>query len=265
MTRELATCGFIGLGAMGVAMAKFAHNGGIPVLGYDVDAVAVQRAMTSGIPVTDSLHDLAERVGVVFLVVVNDEQVRSVLLEGGLLRSLGPGCVVAICASIRPETSRDVAEHARRVGVDVLDVALIGGARGAEQGRMTLFCGGTDEALTACRPAMATFAVNICAVGSVGDAQIAKIANNILLWGCVRLDYEAQLLAKRLGLDPAILRGALANGTGANLALHEWGLHRPTWPVKDLDLALSLAQEVDASLPFTEKLRLVADDLLPPL
>jgi 3-hydroxyisobutyrate dehydrogenase-like beta-hydroxyacid dehydrogenase len=108
--------------------------------------------------------------------------------------------------------------------------------------------------IDAIRPVVAPFAADVVRVGEVGAGQVAKTANNILLWACIRADLEALRLGRALGVDPAALREAMALGSGANRPLEEWGKHRLRWPQKDLEVALALAAEAGLETPLVAAL-----------
>jgi 3-hydroxyisobutyrate dehydrogenase-like beta-hydroxyacid dehydrogenase len=91
-------------------------------------------------------------------------------------------------------------------------------------------------------------------VGEIGAGQVAKTANNILLWANIRADVEALRLGRALGVAPAELRAAMAIGSGANRPLAEWGKHRLRWPHKDLEVALAVAAEAGVEMPLVERL-----------
>jgi 3-hydroxyisobutyrate dehydrogenase-like beta-hydroxyacid dehydrogenase len=128
------------------------------------------------------------------------------------------------------------------------------GERGAEEGRLALFCGGPVDVIDRLRPAVAPFAADVVRVGDVGAGQVAKTANNILLWACLRADVEALRLGRALGVEPAALREAMGLGSGANRPLAEWGKHRLRWPHKDLEVALALADEAGVETPLVAAL-----------
>src|SRR5207237_2171598 len=130
---------------------------------------------------------------------------------------------------------RELAERAAKHDVHVIDAALVRGERGAEEGRLALFCGGPAEVIDCLRSAAAPFAADVVRIGDVGAGQVAKTANNILLWACIRADVEALRLGRALGVEPTALRKALALGSGANRPLEDWGKHRLRWPHKDLE------------------------------
>jgi 3-hydroxyisobutyrate dehydrogenase-like beta-hydroxyacid dehydrogenase len=169
--------------------------------------------------------------------------------------------VVAICASVRPDTCRELARLGGEGGVEVVDAALVRGERGAEEGRLVLFCGGAPEVVERLRHLAAPFAEAVVHVGEVGAGQVAKTVNNVLLWACIRADVEALRLGRALGVEPAALRKAMAIGSGANRPLAEWGKHRLRWPQKDLDVALAVASEAGVELPLVETLRALMEEL----
>jgi 3-hydroxyisobutyrate dehydrogenase-like beta-hydroxyacid dehydrogenase len=150
--------------------------------------------------------------------------------------------------------------------VHVIDAALVRGERGAEEGALVLYCGGAPEVVDRMRDACEPFTEAVVHVGDVGAGQVAKTANNILLWACIRADVEALRLGRALGVEPTKLREALAIGSGANRPLAEWGKHRLRWPHKDLEVALAVAAEAGVEMPLVSELpglmqQLTADDL----
>jgi 3-hydroxyisobutyrate dehydrogenase-like beta-hydroxyacid dehydrogenase len=266
-TRAIATIGVVGWGRMGGTMGTHALRRGWPVTAFDPSPAAAAAAASAGATAVTTAADVAADSDLVLLVVVDDEQVRnSVVGRGGVLQTARPRTVLAVCASVRPDTCVELAEAADERGVHLIDVALVGGERGAESGALKLMCGGPAETVDACLPAFSAFAIDVCHVGDVGAGQIAKTANNLLLWACVRANYEALSLAKRLGVQPGKLRSFLNAGSGANRPLAEWGAQRLRWPEKDLDVALALAEEAGVDVPLMRSLaplmaELTVDDL----
>ena len=254
-TREITTIGLVGWGRMGGMMGRYALKGGWKVTAFDPSADSRAAAETAGATVVDSVAEVAVASDLVLIVVIDDEQVRQAVTgPGGALESARPGTVLAICPSVRPDTCTEMAEIAGQHGVHVIDVALVGGERGAEAGALKLMCGGDGAVIDACLAAFSSFAIDVCHVGDVGAGQIAKTANNLLLWSCVRANYEALKLAKTLGVPPGKLRSFLNIGSGANRPLAEWGAQRLRWPKKDLDVALALAAEAGVDVPLMESL-----------
>jgi 3-hydroxyisobutyrate dehydrogenase-like beta-hydroxyacid dehydrogenase len=249
---------------MGGPIGRHLLAAGMPVSVYDPSTDARDRLAALGATLCASASEAAAEADLVLVVVVDDAQVREAV--AACFESARTGTIVAICASVRPETCRALARVGDVQGLHVIDVALVRGERGAEEGRLVLFCGGPAEVVECIRPACEPFAEAIVHVGDVGAGQVAKTANNILLWACIRADVEAQRLARALGVEPAKLRDALALGSGANRPLAEWGAHRLRWPHKDLDVALAVAAEAGVDMPLVAQLpelmeELTVDDL----
>jgi 3-hydroxyisobutyrate dehydrogenase-like beta-hydroxyacid dehydrogenase len=253
--REVTNIGLVGWGRMGGMMGHFALKAGWPVAAFDPSPEASASAADAGATVVRDVAEVARVSDLILLVVVDDEQVKEAIAgPRGVLETAQPGTIVAICPSVRPDTCVEMAEVAAKQDVHVIDVALVGGERGAEAGALKLMCGGPAEVVDACLPAFAAFAIDVCHVGDVGAGQIAKTANNLLLWSCIRANYEALTLAKRLGVQPGKLRAFLNIGSGANRPLAEWGAQRLRWPKKDLEVALALAEDAGVDVPFIQAL-----------
>jgi 3-hydroxyisobutyrate dehydrogenase-like beta-hydroxyacid dehydrogenase len=249
---------------MGAAMGGHLLAAGTPLAVYDPVAPACAPLVERGAVGCATAGEVAARSELVLIVVVDDSQTREAV--DASLETAEPGTVLALCASIRPDTCRELAAKAAARGVHVIDTALVRGERGAEEGRLALFCGGPAEVVDRIRPAVAPFAADVVRVGDVGAGQVAKTANNVLLWACIRADVEALRLGRALGVEPAALREALALGSGANRPLEEWGQHRLRWPEKDLEVAAALAAETGVEAPLVLQLRallaeLTVDDL----
>ena len=232
---------------------------GTPLAVYDPAGGALDALAALGAEVCSGAHEVAAGSDLVLIVVVDDDQTWKAAEE--CFEGASRGMVVALCASIRPDTCRSLAELGRRRGVDVVDAALVRGERGAEAGRLALFCGGPPDVIDELRRAVAPFAPDVVRVGGVGAGQVAKSVNNILLWACLRADYEALRLGRALGVEPEAIREAVALGSGANRPLEEWGQHRLRWPTKDLEVALALAKEAGLELPFVSTLPALLDAL----
>lgn len=265
--RVAGTVGLVGAGRMGGQLGRHLRARDWPVVVLEPDETNRQAMLDLGTEEARTPADLAERSDLVLVAVVDDHQTRNVVQgNAGLLAGARPGTVIALCASLRPDTCRELADQAREHGIRVLDLAMVGGERGAEAGTLTLFCGGEEDALDAARRPLAAFSTNLSHLGPVGTGQIGKTVNNILLWSAIRADVEALRLGRALGADPARLRAAAAIGSGANRVLLEWAQQRLRWPHKDLEIALSLAEEAGVDVPFVERLaelmpELSVDDL----
>ena len=249
---------------MGGAMGGHLLSAGTPLAVYDVASEACAPLVARGAVACSSEAEVAAQSDVVLVVVVDDAQTRTA--AGAAIERAREGTVLALCASIRPDTCAELETAGRRRGVAVVDAALVRGERGAEEGRLVLYCGGDIAAIRTVEQACAPFTEAVVRVGEIGAGQVAKTANNILLWANIRADVEALRLGRALGVEPAALREAMAIGSGANRPLAEWGKHRLRWPHKDLEVALGVAAEAGVEMPLVERLaelmlELDADDL----
>jgi 3-hydroxyisobutyrate dehydrogenase-like beta-hydroxyacid dehydrogenase len=237
---------------MGAAMGGHLLDAGTALAVYDVAADACAELVERGAAACSSPAEVAAQSDVVLVVVVDDAQTRKAV-ESSLVGAR-PGTVLALCASIRPDTCRELAAAGRERGARVVDAALVRGERGAEEGQLVLYCGGDEEAIDELERACAPFTEAVVRVGEIGAGQVAKTANNILLWANIRADVEALRLGRALGVEPAALREAMSIGSGANRPLAEWGKHRLRWPHKDLEVALAVANEAGVEMPLVERL-----------
>jgi 3-hydroxyisobutyrate dehydrogenase len=248
--------GVIGLGAMGRPAAVHLARAGVPTLAYDTDPGRPAALTAEGVRPVGSVAELAAVSGVVAVVVPSDEDVLAVCSpEDGVLSAARPGTVVLICASVTPDTCREVAASAGPLGVDVLDAALTGGVRAAEAGELNLLVGGDEEVLARIAPELAPWTRTVHHLGPLGAGQVGKTVNNLCHWGQLSAIVEALRLGRDLGVSPARLRAALLDGPAASRTLAEMHLMRLTWHRKDLANAAAMARAAHRELPVAETTR----------
>jgi 3-hydroxyisobutyrate dehydrogenase-like beta-hydroxyacid dehydrogenase len=259
--RPVETVGIMGCGRMGRQMAAHLSANGWDVRVSDPSEDALQLAADQGAS-PSSPEELARTCDLLLLVVVDDDQVRQIFeAPNGVLAHARPGTTIGICASVHPRTCTELEARGSERDLTVVDVALAGGERGAEQASLTLLCGGSAAGLEVAQPAFAAFATTVIHVGAIGTGQVAKTANNVLMWAALRIDVEALRLAREFGVAPGVLRPILGAGTGANRPLTEWGLHRLRWPTKDLHVARAMADDVGLEVPLMEHLVELMEEL----
>ena len=252
MIRKTERVGLLGCGRMGAAMGGHLLAAGTPLAVFDPSPEAMAPLVERGAAGCASPAEVAAQSDLVLAVVVDDAQVRDAF--GSAFETAREGTVLAICASVRPDTCQELEQAGRERGLHVVDAALVRGERGAEEGQLVLYCGGDADAIAALAGASAPFTEAVVRVGEIGAGQVAKTANNILLWACIRADVEALRLGRALGVEPSVLREAMAIGSGANRPLAEWGKHRLRWPHKDIEVALAVAEEAGVAMPLVERL-----------
>jgi len=244
---------------MGAAIGGHVLAAGRPLAVYDPVEEAMRPLVEQGAAAGSGPADVAAESDVVLVVVVDDAQTRDAVTKA--FEGAREGTILAVCASVRPDTCRELAAAGAERGVHVVDADLVRGERGAEEGRLVLYCGGPPEVIDRLRAACEPFTEAVVHVGDVGAGQVAKTANNILLWTCLRADVEVLRLGRALGVEPAKLREAMSIGSGANRPMDDWGKHRLRWPHKDLEVALAVANEAGVEMKLAESLPALMQEL----
>jgi 3-hydroxyisobutyrate dehydrogenase-like beta-hydroxyacid dehydrogenase len=242
--------GVIGLGAMGYQMARHMANKGFKVSGFDVAPEPMKRAKDAGVNVVADAAAVGAGADVVIVMVATDAQVEDVVLRSGLLDTLPKGAVICVASSTSPETAKELEAVCAKRGIGFLDTPVVLGQEAADNGTLTVFCGGEVAAFEKAKPALSAFGANVMHVGTSGMGQLTKTANNMLLWACMVANYEVLSFAKKAGADVPKLIAALAHSSGANWSLARWGKSTGKWAEKDMDVALELAQDAKVPMPL---------------
>lgn len=208
--------GFIGTGRMGRPMLRR-----LVEAGHDVRALGrsdEKRAAVAdlGAAAVADVQELAVQAEVVVLCVFSDEQVREICLDGSLLAGMAPGSTLVVHTTGSPRTVESIAASG---AVDVLDAPVSGGPHNAAAGDLTLFVGGTDEAVSRVRPVLRCYGDPILHVGALGAGQKVKLLNNALFAAQIGLLSGAAQVATRLGLSESTLLAALQQGSAASRVL----------------------------------------------
>lgn len=241
--------GFIGVGAMGLAMAGHVRKAGHTVWATDIDPVARQAARDAELQVVDGLTELAAKAELFVIVVATDAQSRSVT-EGLLSAGVAKGSVMAVAATNHPDTMVDLHRLCAGHGVGFIDAPVVYGMQGAKHGTLGTLCGGDAPDVERMRPVLAAYSRFVEHVGGIGAGQLAKTCNNMLHWAACVANYEVLLLAKRYGVDAQRMREILLQCPGKNITLERWDTTKFTWHEKDMDVALELSQAGGLSLPL---------------
>ncbi len=243
--------GVIGLGAMGFQMARHMMNRGFSVTGFDIAPGAAGRAADAGVKIAATLAEVGAGSEVVIVMVATGKQVEDVVAHSGLLDHLAAGSVICVSSSTSPETARELEQICDARGIGFMDTPVVLGQEAADEGTLTVFCGGRKEGFEKARPVLAAFGANVMHVGDCGMGQLTKTANNMLLWACMAANYEVLSMMKRMGADIPRLVAALQHSSGANWSLEKWGRSTGKWAEKDLDVALELAQQAKVPVPLS--------------
>ena len=177
-------------------------------------------AEASGLRCADTVRETVRDADVVITVVFDDAQLRAAVLgEDGVLAAMPAGGVLVQHTTCDPATVTLLAEAGARQGIQVLDAALSGNPRDIADGRLTLWVGGDESALTRVRPLLDSYASPVMFVGPVGDGQRIKLVNNALFVAQVGLAVDAVRLAGSIGITEERILSAVQQGSGASRAL----------------------------------------------
>jgi len=252
MANEKERVGIIGVGRMGLAMAKHLIGHGYPLTVCDINAENVTKARQLGAQVAATPAELGKAVTFVILGVGYDEEVNEVVLGAdGVLQTLPAGSIIAVSSTVAPDSVKALDEKTRTKGVDVLDAPICRGRWFADAGKLLALFGGKVEIVARGRPVYANFSSDIAHLGEVGHGQVGKAMNNLLLWiNSIGL-IEAGRIAETTGIDLATLRDALQKSSGKSEALEGWDQISFTWALKDMQIVSKMADKAGLSLPIT--------------
>jgi 3-hydroxyisobutyrate dehydrogenase len=253
---ESELIGIVGVGRMGLAMAKHLLEHGYPVTACDLDSRQCDAARAIGAEIVATPAAVGNDARFVIIGVGYDEEVRAVLLgEDGLLQSLPAGSMVAVSSTCTPEKIKTLAACAQENGIDMLDAPICRGARAADEGRLLALVGGKPEVVERARPVYRSFCSDIAHLGDVGAGQVGKAMNNFLLWVNGIALIEAARLSEANGIDLVKLRDALLISSGASDALKNWENVSFTWALKDMQIVSDMADKAGLSLPIAGAVR----------
>lgn len=210
------TIGVIGLGAMGLGTATALLEAGLAVIGCDISDVARQAFESRGGTSVATPAELARRCSVVLVIVVNAEQVESVLFgETGVVNRLASGSVVMQCATVAPSYAKALGERLDAVGLLMLDAPISGGAVKARQGRLSVMASGSEAAYAKAKPVLDAMAETVHRLGDApGAGSSVKLVNQLLAGVHIAAATEAMALGIRMGIDPDTLFDVITHSAG---------------------------------------------------
>jgi 3-hydroxyisobutyrate dehydrogenase len=260
----MAKVAFIGLGVMGYPMAGHLKvKGGHEVSVYNrTFAKAEKWAAEFGGTAFRTPAEAVEDVDLVFTCVGNDDDLRSVTIApDGVLAGMKPGAILVDHTTASAEVARELDAAARNKGFGFIDAPVSGGQAGAENGVLTIMCGGDAESFEKAKPVMAAYARMVGLMGATGAGQLAKMVNQICVAGVVQGLAEAIHFGTKAGLDMEAVIEVISKGAAGSWQMdnrhktmiagkYDFGF-AVDWMRKDLDIVLSEARRNGAKLPVT--------------
>jgi 3-hydroxyisobutyrate dehydrogenase len=269
----MAAIAFIGLGNMGLPMARNLLRAGHQVVGYDVVASALEAAASAGVRAAGSVPEAVAGAESVITMLPEGRHVRGVYLDDdGVIARAESDALLIDCSTIDVDSARAVSRAAVERGSEVLDAPVSGGVAGAENATLTFMVGGSEQGVARARPILEQMGKAVVHTGPSGNGQAAKICNNMILAISMIGVCEAFVLAERLGLAADKLFEVSSQSSGQCWSLTSYCPVPgpvPSSPAnrdyragftaammaKDLRLAQDAAQSVDAPTPMGAQAR----------
>jgi len=254
--------GVIGLGSMGLGVARSLRRAGFAVCGYDVRAEAGAALREAG-GVTATRAEIGARCKIVIVLVVSADQARDVLFgDDGAAAAMPAGSVVIVSSTVPPEAAVELAGRLATQGVLMLDAPVSGGAARANDGGLTIMASGQPAAFAACESALSAIAKKVYRLGDQpGVGSKFKMINQLLAGVHIAAAAEAMALGIKAGIDPAALYDVISNSAGSSwmfqnrvphiLAGDYAPLSAVNIFVKDLGIVLETARDLVFPLPIT--------------
>lgn len=259
----MATVAFLGLGVMGFPMARHLTVAGHDVRVFNRTATKAQSWVdANGGAFLPTPREAAEGCDFVIACVGNDDDLRSVCLgDDGAFAGMSAGALFVDHTTVSAKVTRELAEIAAAQDVGYVDAPVSGGQAGAENGVLSVMCGGAVTDYAKAEPVMQAYGKIIKRLGDVGAGQTAKMCNQIAIAGLVQGLSEALHLAEKSGLDGEALVDVISGGAAGSWQMvnrhktmladeYEHGF-AVDWMRKDLAICLEAADDVGASLPVT--------------
>ena len=262
--------GWIGLGALGAPMAANLLAAGFPLRVHNRTPGPEQPLLAGGARAAASPQEAARGLALLCLCLSDDQAVQAVVEQ--VRGVLAAGSLVIDFSTIAPTSSQSLAARLAEQGVAYLDAPVTGGTEGARAGTLSVLVGGEAADLERARPVLAAVGSRITHLGPVGAGQQAKAVNQVLVAGSYAAVAEAMVLGQRLGLPMEQVCDALAAGAAGSWALTNRApqMLRGEFPLgfrlalhrKDLRIALAAAEQAGVTLPLSELVAAIEDELL---
>jgi 3-hydroxyisobutyrate dehydrogenase-like beta-hydroxyacid dehydrogenase len=259
-----ARLAFIGLGVMGYPMAGWLSRNGHQVTVYNRTNVVAERWIADFTGQLALSPAIATRnADIVFVCVGNDNDVNEVMLgERGIMAGVASGTIIVDHTTTSAKLARQLAIEIQGVGGQFIDAPVSGGQQGAENGQLTVMCGGQAESFAKVKPIIECYAKSVQLMGDSGSGQLCKMVNQICIAGLVQGLAEGLNFAERAGLDTHQVIDVISQGAAQSWQMenryktmlagdYEHGF-AVQWMRKDLAFALQEAKSNGAQLPVTE-------------
>jgi 3-hydroxyisobutyrate dehydrogenase len=252
---------FIGLGAMGMPMAKNLIAAGFTVRGYDIRDSARADVAAAGGREAATVATAFANADIAVLMVVNAAQAEEVLFAGNALHGLKPGAIIILMATCAPVSVVALAKRVADAGFGFVDAPVSGGVVGATAAGLTIMASGSEETMARVRPVLSTLGSKVVVVGTEpGQGATAKAVNQLLCGVHIAVCGEALSLAEKLGLDMEQMLDIVSGSAASSWMIRDRGPRMlQSEPivtsavdifVKDLGIVLEAGRDAKTALPF---------------
>ncbi|MFM9938258.1 MAG: NAD(P)-dependent oxidoreductase [Hyphomicrobiaceae bacterium] len=255
------TIAFIGLGAMGGAMADTLLKKQFRVVGYDPRPEAVAHIEAAGGRGAASVEEAARNADMMVLMVVNADQAEDVLFDKNGLENLSPQATVILCSTCAPDRIADIARKVEKSGRSFVDAPVSGGVTGAKTGTLTIMAAAKQLVFDKAKPVLAAMGSNLFHLGEKpGQGAAMKVVNQLLCGVHIAAAAEGLAFAERSGIDPKLALEILGGSAAQSWMLKARGPRMVDYDdvvtsavdifVKDLSLVLDAGRAAKMGLPL---------------
>jgi 3-hydroxyisobutyrate dehydrogenase-like beta-hydroxyacid dehydrogenase len=259
----MAACAFIGLGVMGFPMAGHLQAAGHQTTVYNrTTSKAEAWVEAHGGSSAPTARQAAAGADAVMGCVGNDDDLRFVVFgEDGALAGMAEGSTLVDHTTASAEVAREIAAVASEIGVGFVAAPVSGGQAGAQNGQLSIMCGGDPDVFATVEPLIDSYAKAIVLVGDVGSGQLTKMVNQVCIGGLIQGLAEALDFSRRAGLDTDKVLAAISQGASGSWQMenrartmldrhfdHGFALD---WMRKDFGIVFDEAERIGATLPVT--------------
>ena len=253
--------GFIGVGIMGLPMAKNLIKAGYPLIAYALSEQSISKITVEGAERGESCDHVAKNCDIIITMLPNSPDVENAILgEQGILKGACEGQILIDMSSIAPLSSQSLARELEKKGIDMLDAPVSGGQEKAQSGNLAIMVGGKEEIFNYCKPVLKVMGKPIL-VGDIGAGGIAKLVNQAIVAVNIAIVAEALFLGKKAGVDPERIFSAIREGLAGSQCFNDKaprmfsGNYDPGFRIhlhiKDLANILQTSQELHNAMPLT--------------
>jgi 3-hydroxyisobutyrate dehydrogenase len=262
---QYKTIGFIGLGVMGEPICRnLVKKSGARVIAFDRSQEPLHRLHEEGADIAGSIATLLKVSDIVFLCLPSAKHARAVFEGDGILKNIRPGQVIVDLGTSSVNQTRDFAGQLRARGASWADAPIARTRQAAQDGTLSVMVGAPPELFASIESLIRCFATDVTRCGATGSGQVTKILNNMVLFQTVNALAEAVAVARRNGVDPALLLDTLSKGSADSFALRNHGMKAivpgnfperafsTEYALKDLSYALELADDAGVKIRGAE-------------